>query len=120
MDALFDDLNTPKAIGEMHQLADKARKGDFEAAQGLHQSGNFFGIFSHGLKSWKDFAEIGRAAGELMPKEFRDAVNSLIDARTAARKAKDFKKSDRIRDELTKMGVVLKDSKDGTTWEIAR
>ena len=40
--------------------------------------------------------------------------------RNAARKAKDFKESDRIRDELAAMGVVLKDSKDGTTWEIAR
>jgi cysteinyl-tRNA synthetase len=36
------------------------------------------------------------------------------------RRAKDFKESDRIRDELAKMGVVLKDSKDGTTWEVAR
>ena len=43
-----------------------------------------------------------------------------FDARNAARKAKDFKESDRIRDELAAMGVVLKDSKDGTTWEIAR
>ncbi len=45
---------------------------------------------------------------------------ALIDARTAARKAKDFEESDRIRDELAAMGVVLKDTKDGTTWEIAR
>ncbi len=44
----------------------------------------------------------------------------LIAARNAARKAKDFKESDRIRDELAKKGVVLKDTKDGTTWEIAR
>jgi cysteinyl-tRNA synthetase len=47
-------------------------------------------------------------------------VQQLVDARNAARKAKDFKESDRIRDELAKMGVVLKDSKDGTTWEAAR
>jgi cysteinyl-tRNA synthetase len=47
-------------------------------------------------------------------------VKNLIDARMAARAAKDFKESDRIRDELAAMGVVLKDSKDGTTWEIAR
>ncbi len=39
---------------------------------------------------------------------------------SGARAAKDFKESDRIRDELAAMGVVLKDSKDGTTWEIAR
>jgi cysteinyl-tRNA synthetase len=47
-------------------------------------------------------------------------IEGLIDARNAARKAKNFKESDRIRDELAAMGVVLKDSKDGTTWEIAR
>jgi len=47
-------------------------------------------------------------------------IESLIAARTMARKAKNFAESDRIRDELTAMGVVLKDSKDGTTWELAR
>jgi cysteinyl-tRNA synthetase len=52
--------------------------------------------------------------------EFRREVSQKIEARNAARKAKDFKESDRIRDELAKMGVVLKDSKDGTSWEIAR
>jgi cysteinyl-tRNA synthetase len=47
-------------------------------------------------------------------------IEALIAKRNAARKAKDFKESDRIRDELAAMGVVLKDSKDGTTWGIAR
>ena len=120
LEALNDDLNTPMAIGEMHKLADRAKKGDFGAAQALHQSGKFIGIISNALKSWKNFASIGRVAGELMPQEFKDRVSNLVDARNAARKAKDFKESDRIRDELAKMGVVLKDSKDGTTWEIAR
>ena len=49
-----------------------------------------------------------------------EEIESLIAARTAARKAKNFKEADRIRDELAAMGVVLKDSKDGTTWEVAR
>ena len=43
-----------------------------------------------------------------------------IAQRLEARKAKNFAESDRIRDELAAMGVVLKDSKEGTTWEIAR
>jgi cysteinyl-tRNA synthetase len=47
-------------------------------------------------------------------------VNASIAARNAARARKDFKESDRIRDELAAMGVVIKDSKEGTTWEIAR
>jgi cysteinyl-tRNA synthetase len=118
--ALADDLNTPMALGEMHKLADRARKGDRKAAQALHQAGNFIGVFSNSLKSWKDFATISRATGQLMPKEFQDKVKALVEKRTAARHAKNFKESDRIRDELAAMGVVLKDSKDGTTWEVAR
>jgi cysteinyl-tRNA synthetase len=47
-------------------------------------------------------------------------INESIAARTAARRTKNFAESDRIRDELAAMGIVLKDSKDGTTWEIAR
>jgi cysteinyl-tRNA synthetase len=48
------------------------------------------------------------------------AIESLIAKRTEARLRKDWKESDRIRDALAAMGVVLKDTKDGTTWEIAR
>ena len=48
------------------------------------------------------------------------AIEALIAKRTDARANKNFAESDRIRDELAAMGVVLKDSKDGTTWEIAR
>jgi cysteinyl-tRNA synthetase len=51
---------------------------------------------------------------------FSKQVDALIEARATARKAKNFAESDRIRDELAAMGVVLKDTKDGTTWEIAR
>jgi cysteinyl-tRNA synthetase len=50
----------------------------------------------------------------------RSNIELLIHARTAARSRKDWVEADRIRDELAKMGVVLKDTKDGTTWEIAR
>ena len=47
-------------------------------------------------------------------------VEALIANRAKARAAKNFALSDEIRDELAAMGVVLKDSKDGTTWEMAR
>jgi cysteinyl-tRNA synthetase len=50
----------------------------------------------------------------------RKRIDDLVNLRSAARKSKNFKESDRIRGELAAMGVVLKDSKDGTTWEIAR
>ena len=59
-----------------------------------------------------------------MAPELRDKIQSLIDARIAAREGKDFATSDRIRDELVAMGVVIMDAKDPvtgettTTWEI--
>jgi cysteinyl-tRNA synthetase len=63
--------------------------------------------------AWSAFCPASLAIDE-------NKIVNLIDARNAARKARDFKESDRIRDELHAMGVVLKDSKDGTTWEIVR
>ncbi len=47
-------------------------------------------------------------------------ILAAIEARKAARAAKNFAESDRIRDELLAKGIVLKDGKDGTTWEVKR
>jgi cysteinyl-tRNA synthetase len=55
-----------------------------------------------------------------LEREFAKSVEEKIAARNIARKEKNFKESDRIRDELAQIGVVLKDSKDGTTWERTR
>jgi cysteinyl-tRNA synthetase len=52
--------------------------------------------------------------------EMTRKVQLLVDARNAARRTKDFKEADRIRNELAAMGIVLHDTKDSTTWEIAR
>jgi cysteinyl-tRNA synthetase len=98
-DALCDDLNTPLAIAELHALH---RGGDFPA---LGATLRALGIAQR-PKSRRSVDE--------------DKVALLIDARNAARATKNWKESDRIRDELNAMGVVLHDTKDGTTWEIAR
>jgi cysteinyl-tRNA synthetase len=52
--------------------------------------------------------------------QFNERIKNLVHARNLARAAKNFAEADRIRGELAAMGVVLKDSKDGTTWEVAR
>ena len=106
--ALNDDLNTPQAISELHKLAGEARKGVYEAASDLARTCEFLNLDlkSVSLRKRVDVDET--------------RVNTLIAARNAARKSKDFKESDRIRDELAAMGIVLKDSKDGTTWEVKR
>ena len=66
---------------------------------------------------------MGKVAQEMVTKSginLKTLIDKLIAARNAARKTKDFKESDRIREELAAMGVVLHDTKDGTTWEVAR
>jgi cysteinyl-tRNA synthetase len=113
VEALADDLNTSLAIAELHRLAGAAKTGDAAAAQNLHTSLEFLGVISHASFSTRQKQELSEAA------------TRLIDQRKAARARKDFKESDRIRDELLSLGVVVKDGKDAqgnpvTTWEIAR
>jgi cysteinyl-tRNA synthetase len=98
LDALSDDLNTPQAIAELHKADPE------ELAGGLALLG-FSAIPEH-----------------IAPKKAVDTVKiaRAIEARNAARKAKNFKESDRIRDELLAQGVVLKDGPDGTTWDVKK
>ncbi len=114
LSALVDDLNTPKAIAELHQLRNAAVHGQgLDHLVSLIRSLRFLGLLQCSGEQWVAFRKRKLKVDEVQ-------VTALIEARTAARKAKDFKESDRIRDELAAMGVVLKDSKDGTTWDIAR
>jgi cysteinyl-tRNA synthetase len=113
LDALADDLNTPKALAALHELRSEAAKGAKPAAACLKASAQLIGLLQATSAQWAAFRPASVSVDE-------NKVAGLIEARNAARKVKDFKESDRIRDELAKMGVVLKDSKDGTTWEIAR
>ncbi len=113
LDALADDLNTPKALTALHELRAEAVKGSKPAAACLKASAQMIGLLEKTTTEWTAFRPTSIAVDEIH-------VANLIDARNAARKMKNFEESDRIRDELAKMGVVLKDTKDGTTWEIAR
>jgi cysteinyl-tRNA synthetase len=116
MEGLADDLNTPMALGEMHKLAEHARRGDFPSAQALHQSLKF--MLTDKIHTADDLANIGQLAGKILPEQEHTEIQSKVDARKVARARKDWAESDRIRDELTKMGVILKDTKDDTSWEI--
>jgi cysteinyl-tRNA synthetase len=123
LDALGDDLNISPAIAELHRLAHPAvagaamagltRAGQLPAQGILKASANILGLLTLTGSAWR--------AQETKTNEVSaSAVDILISARNEARARKDFKESDRIRDELAAMGVVIKDSKEGTTWEIAR
>ncbi len=113
LEALHDDLNTPRAIAELHGLRHRAQSGDRLAVEELTTSLRFLGFLNDSAARWVERKRVARGVDDMK-------VEALIADRASARKAKNFAESDRIRDELAAMGVVLKDSKDGTTWEIAR
>jgi cysteinyl-tRNA synthetase len=119
LEALCDDLNTPKAISELHQLRNKAVHGKgVEFLELLVGSLEFLGLRTVSSQEWASLKQVNRGVDG-------KAVDDLLLKRREARARKDFTESDRIRDELLAMGVVLKDGKDAdgkpmTTWEIAR
>jgi cysteinyl-tRNA synthetase len=101
-DALSDDLNTPLAISAIHQLDDPAS---------LRAGGQALGLLQQDAEAWFRWTPAG-ASG---PSDAE--IEAAIANRQAARKAKDFKESDRIRDELKAKGVILEDGPTGTTWK---
>ena len=116
--SLCDDLNTPNVLTRLHALVSEIRgpasaSRQIELKRSLKSSGALLGILEKAEEEYLK-ADPRRVAID------ESKVKSLIDARAQARKAKNFEQADSIRDELARMGVVLKDSKDGTTWEVAR
>jgi cysteinyl-tRNA synthetase len=109
--ALCDDLNTPAAITHLFSTAREAQldgKHHEEPSRQLMNDCLFLGLDPY--RFWRTETS----------KVNLSEIDKLIQQRNIARAAKNFKESDRIRNELAAMGVVLKDTKDGTTWEIAR
>jgi len=101
-EALSDDLNTPLAISAIHQLDDPAA---------LQAGANALGLLQQDADAWFRWTPTGNAG----PTEAE--IEAAIAARQAARKARDFKESDRIRDDLKAKGVILEDGPKGTTWK---
>jgi cysteinyl-tRNA synthetase len=101
-DALNDDLNTPLAISALHALGDPAE---------LRAGANALGLLQQDPEAWFRWTPAGSAG----PSDAE--IETAIVARQAARKARDFKESDRIRDELKAKGVILEDGATGTTWK---
>jgi cysteinyl-tRNA synthetase len=103
-EALSDDLNTPLAISALHQLRDPSE---------LKAGAASLGLLQQDPEAW--FRWVPAAAAATGPSDAE--IEAAIAARQAARKAKDFKESDRIRDDLKAKGVILEDGPKGTTWK---
>jgi cysteinyl-tRNA synthetase len=125
LSALADDLNLPAAMAHLHRLYRVAHDGETvtvreSAARQLIADTRFLGI---------DIVDFRRRRHERHEEHKRRAsieqalVETLVTERLAARKAKDWKRSDELRDELAAMGIAVKDGKDAagelvTTWEL--
>ena len=110
VDAMDDDFNTPLALAALYELVkaiNTARDGDVNDAQlqpaqsTLRELTNVLGL---------------RLAEKTGSSDAEAQINALIEERNEARKNKQWKRSDEIRDELKAMGVTIEDSKDGTKW----
>jgi cysteinyl-tRNA synthetase len=124
LEALADDLNTPAALTELYRLAHPAvlgkmmlgvsRLGQMPAPEMLKSSANLLGLLT---KTKSD-----SLASNLTEARINESqIKAIIADRAAARRAKNWSESDRLRDQLATLGVAVKDNKDGTTtWEPKR
>jgi cysteinyl-tRNA synthetase len=115
-EAMDDDLNTPvllsylfEGVKYINQVNDGTEKMSADDLSALNDLFNTFVLDILGLKDESANGQDEKLMGELM--------DIIIGLRQEARANKDFKTSDKIRDELKKAGVILKDKKDGVDWE---
>ncbi|MEP7340581.1 MAG: cysteine--tRNA ligase [Acidobacteriota bacterium] len=108
-DAMDDDLNTAEALAAVH---DFVRETNSSIAAGAIKADDKVILLDAVNRFDSVFGIFGEAKKEMLDSE----IQALIDERLAARKAKNFARSDEIRNQLTEMGIILEDTKDGMRW----
>ena len=109
INALEDDLNTPKAISVLHQLYKDCKSNDRNTVETFLSSANFLGILMHTSSEWLSW---GKEKLSIDEKE----IELLISERKSARDNGNFEKADKIRNDLEHKGILLEDNEGKTTW----
>ena len=107
---LYDDLNTPGYISNLHNLFDKAKNGNENDKKIFISACNFVGLLNETKDQWLEFKKKKSLISE------QDIIKK-IDLRSKARENKDYKEADRIRNELLDKGVLIEDKDGKTIWK---
>ncbi|MDA7553571.1 cysteine--tRNA ligase [Candidatus Pelagibacter sp.] len=107
---LYDDINTPGYIANLHKLYDKANKGNDVDKQIFNAACNFIGLLEETKEEWLDYKK-----GKIDISETE--IENKIELRNKARADKNYKEADNIRDYLLDKGVLIEDKDGKTIWK---
>ena len=107
---LYDDINTPGYIANLHKLYDKASKGNDEDKQIFNSACNFIGLLQETKEEWLNYKKRKVDISEA-------EIENKIELRIKARADKNYKEADNIRDYLLDKGVLIEDKDGKTIWK---
>jgi len=108
--ALQDDINTPKAISELHQLFKRCSKDDNLSMKKFINSAQLLGLMQCSSSEWIEWHSYENNLDEIK-------INEFIEQRNLLRQQGDYEAADKIRDQLDELGVILKDKDGKTSWK---
>ena len=111
LNPLYDDLNTPGYIANLHKLFENSQKGELKDKEIFVSACNFVGLLNDTKNKWIEFKKSKSTISE-------QEILAKIDERNKARDKKNYKLADKIRNELLDKGVLIEDKDDKTSWKL--
>ena len=112
MECLLDDLNTPKVLAKLNTLSNTLSSANAEKKQEIKKNliaaGKILGVMQEDPNIWLGYNQTANPE--------KEEIEGLINQRNEARRSKDFKLADQIRDKLKSKGIEIEDTKNGTIW----
>ena len=112
MESLLDDLNTPKVLAKLNTLSNTLSSADTDEKRNIKNNliaaGKILGLMQEDPNIWLGYNQTANPE--------KEEIEGLINQRNEARRSKDFKLADQIRDKLKSKGIEIEDTKNGTIW----
>ena len=112
MESLLDDLNTPKVLAKLNTLSNTLSSADSDEKRNIKNNliaaGKILGVMQEDPNIWLGYNQTANPE--------KEEIEGLINQRNEARRSKDFKLADQIRDKLKSKGIEIEDTKNGTIW----